>query len=228
MRYSDIINEGIIPFVRLEDINQNINFDTLVGKTLSLSDWTKAISRRIRIPEIKVDMLLTDKIDSGEMTIHAEYDVDTHQKGKKYIFVTLVFSAKDTELTLYKEGLDYLKFKIAPAVQHELQHSKQYSGRDFVSTRKFSKFTTDEPQIKTAQKYLGSDDEIDAYSVNIAHQLVDYFGKEQALIAIRNPSKISREISMDLFVYSISFGMDWATPVLKKLLKKIVLYINEI
>jgi hypothetical protein len=227
---TECLNEGVIPFVPLQDILNKINLDTLINKTLNLAAWADGINRRVKIPEVKVVYQTSSHLDSGDMTVSGEYDDEAHDEGKKkYITITLVFSDKDTELTMGKEGLYRLKNGIAHTIQHELHHAQQYSGRDFVVQRKFTKFTSKIEDVMASQKYLGNSDEISAFALNIAHELVvSYGGKEEALKAIRNPSKIPMSHSMNLFVYSVAFNLDWTSVVLKKLLKTIVAYLERI
>lgn len=228
--FKECITEGIIPFTPLGEILSKINLESLSSKTMSPKEWTSAIARRVKIPEVKIDHIISSQLDSSDMTIHGEYDDELHQDDrKKFMFVTLVFSDKDKELSISNIGLDRLKRGIAATIQHEMIHAKQYSSRDFIPQRKFTKFTTDIENVQASQKYLGSTDEVHAFATNIAHELVDTFGsKEAALIALRSPSKITMSQSINLFVYGKAFLDDWSNAVLKKLLKSIAAYIERI
>ena len=231
MKVHDIILEGIIPFVPRSTILADLSkIKQLAGKTLTPTQWTHEIAKSVRIPGVKIQHVVSNQLDSGDMTVDAEYDEEQHSDSKShYIYVSLVFSPKDTELTILDKGLNYLTTQIANAIQHEMQHSKQYGGRNFERQRKFTKFTSNIENVMAAQKYLGNDDEIDAFAVNIAHELVDHYGDvNKSLQAMRNPKSIPMDASMRLFAYSTSFLTDWSrSVVLKKLAKKIVAYLQH-
>jgi hypothetical protein len=231
MKVHDIILEGIIPFVPRATILANLaKIKQLAGKTMTPAQWTQQIAKSVRIPGVHIQHIVSDQMESGDMTVSAEYDEEQHNDNEsRYIYVNLVFSAKDSELTILDKGLNYLTTQVANAIQHEMQHAKQYSGRGFERQRKFAKFTSKIDNVMAAQKYLGDDDEIDAFAVNIAHELVDHYGDvNKSLQAMRNPKAIPMDVSMRLFAYSTSFLADWSrSVVLKKLAKKIVAYLQH-
>jgi hypothetical protein len=78
-----------------------------------------------------------------------------------------------------------------------------------------------------AQKYLGNDDEIEAFALNISRELVSFYGKDGALNKLRNIKSIKPNESVNMFAYLAAFGYDTKHTVIKKLLRKIVLFINK-
>ena len=76
---------------------------------------------------------------------------------------------------------------------------------------------------------MGNSDEIEAYGHNIAVELMNNLGsRKEALTALRNFIRIPPNVSPDLYAYLIAFGMDKNHPVLKKLVKKVILYLREL
>ena len=70
---------------------------------------------------------------------------------------------------------------------------------------------------------------IEGYGHNIAADLLRSYGsRKEALIALRNFARIPPEKSPDMYAYMIAFGMDKNHPVLKKLVKKIILFLKEL
>ena len=86
-------------------------------------------------------------------------------------------------------------------------------------------------KVRRTREYLGNDDEIEAYAKNIASELIRKTDKETALTLLRMAGKTAqyREkknlLSPNLFAYFSVFGFDSTHPVLRKLLKKIWVYI---
>jgi len=56
----------------------------------------------------------------------------------------------------------------------------------------------------------------------------NYGSRKNALTALKNFVKIPPDKSPDMFAYLVAFGMDKNHPVLKKLVKKIILYLKEL
>ena len=99
MKVHDIILEGIIPFVPRSTILADLSkIKQLAGKTLTPTQWTHEIAKSVRIPGVKIQHVVSNQLDSGDMTVDAEYDEEQHSDSKShYIYVSLVFSPKYTE-----------------------------------------------------------------------------------------------------------------------------------
>ena len=99
----------------------------------------------------------------------------------------------------------------------------------FVNTKPFRVKNVSYPQQAKSQQYLGDSDEIEAYGHNIAVELLRSYGsRKNALTALKNFTRIGPDTSPDMYAYLVTFGMDKNHPVLKKLIKKIILFLKEI
>jgi hypothetical protein len=58
--------------------------------------------------------------------------------------------------------------------------------------------------------------------------LRSYGSRKNALTALRNFVSIPKDKSPDLNAYLVVFGMDKNHPVLKKLVKKVILFLKEL
>ncbi len=124
-------------------------------------------------------------------------------------------------------GFDELSAHMAKVIVHELLHKSQATSRGFVKPRPFKVSGTGAGTGE--QEYLGKSDEIDAYGHNIAVELLKNYGsRKNSLTALRNFVRIPPDKSPDLFGYLVAFGMDKNHPVLKKLVKKVILFLKEL
>jgi len=114
--------------------------------------------------------------------------------------------------------------QVFDAVVHELRHQQQ--GR----TRKF--LLLPGPKDGT-EFYLSDPDEIDAYAVSVAVELIRNLGRQRSIQYLHRASRLSKirpkglYASPTLLAYFDTFG-DIGHPVIKKLLKKVFLNLEMI
>ena len=164
------------------------------------------------------------------MSANAYYDQDEELEGNPSIEVELLFSSKDKNgMDIDDVGFDELSSHMAKVIVHEMLHKTQAKVRGYVKPRPFKVSGIDDPKIAKSQEYLGNSDEIDAYGHNIAVELLKNYGsRKDSLTALRNFVRIPPDKSPDLFGYLVVFGMDKNHPVLKKLVKKVILFLKEL
>ena len=164
------------------------------------------------------------------MNANAYYDPDADKEGDTPIEMELLFSSDDKQgIDIDNEGFDVLINIMAKNIAHELLHKSQFSKRGYVKSKPFKVSKGIDPKIATTQEYLGNRDEIEAYGHNIAVELMNNLGsRKKALTALRNFVRIPPDVSPDLYGYLIAFSMDKNHPVLKKLVKKVILYLREL
>lgn len=172
-----------------------------------------------------INMERSPGLDSGDMTASAAYEPDDDEDEEIPFEITLVFSDKDKRMKIGNP--DALVTRVLDMMKHELIHQKQYRSRDFI----------DGPEGKDRRdsnyEYMSRTDEIEAYAMNIADELVRKADKDGALQLLRMANKtaqfkdeMGRLLSPDLFAYMGMWNFDTTHPVLKRLLKKIYQYIN--
>jgi hypothetical protein len=167
-----------------------------------------------------------DQVDIGDMNMNACYDPEMDSFGKACIEITLVYSPYETMLIFDNDGFDSLTRRLCDAVAHEQIHKHQYRER-FWEGWDYD-IPEGEDDVKIARMYLGNKDEIDAYSHNIANELLDYTDCQNVLTLLANFSTIRLEQSVNLWVYVNTFGRDINHPVIKRLLKKIIRRLPEL
>ena len=201
----------------------------IVGKSITPPNLAKAIQKTVeRTYGVEVTFKYVTALKDGDMSANAYYDQEADLEGDSAVEVELLFSPENKKgMDIDNVGFDELSAHMAKVIAHELLHKSQATSRGFVKPRPF-KVSGSGPGTE-AQEYLGKSDEIDAYGHNIAVELLKNYGsRKNSLTALRNFVKIPPDKSPDLFGYLVAFGMDKNHPVLKKLVKKVILFLKEL
>ena len=203
----------------------------IVGKSVKPQNIAKVIERTVgRKYDLEVTVEYAAGLDAGQMSANAYYDQEAELEGDPFIEIELLFSPKNKKgIDIDGEGFDELSKQMAKVIVHELLHQGQANARKFVNTKPFKVTAAFSSNHAKSQEYLGNSDEIEAYGHNIAVDLLRNYGsRRNALTALRNFIRIGPEKSPDLYAYLVAFGMDKNHSVLKKLIKKIILFLKEI
>ena len=208
----------------LKEITKPVTVDTSKVK-LSGEMTYKAIEKSIQtaFPEHEVKVETTPDLDVGEFNMGAEFDIDD-----KKIIIYPTFSSKAKSITWTDSGINTFRTLLADVIKHEQLHKSQYSKRDYIDTS----VGIDNRDIN--YEYMSRPDEIEAYAMNIADELVRKAGKDGAFDLLRMANKTAQFkdemgnlLSPNLFGYMGMWNFDSKHPVIKRLLKKIYQYINS-
>ncbi len=202
------------------------------GEEISFKDIAKKLEVDLKsIGVDEVGFVKSKNVEAGDMNMNAAYDPVDDKEGFDHFEIDLIFSKEDDTIAFSSKGVDNIKNRLIDVLEHELIHKNQYRGRGFRKQRDFKPKKGLSHKIKKSREYLGNDDEIEAYAKNIASELIRKTDKETALTLLRMAGKTAqyREkknlLSPNLFAYFSVFGFDSTHPVLRKLLKKIWVYI---
>lgn len=195
--------------------------EKIVGIPRSKNELSSIIGEMLSV-QFNADIMQAeaDQVDLGDMNMNACYDPEMDSLAKPCIEITLVYSPYESMLIFDNEGFDSLTKRLCDAVAHEQIHKYQYRER-FWECWDYD-IPDGEDDIKIAQMYLGNKDEIDAYSHNIANELLDYADYQNVLTLLAKPTIIKLEQSINLWVYINTFERNVNHPVIKRLLKKIL------
>jgi hypothetical protein len=180
--------------------------------------------------KFRVTAKISKNVDPGNMAISAFYDPEDHEDGEEdYIEIEVFFNNTDKTVDWSEGGKEYFINELSDAVKHELLHASQYSGRDFADGRDGYDKRDDN------YEYMTRPDEIEAYAMNIADELVRKAGgKEDALQLLRMAGKTAsfkdqfgRFLSPNLMAYFSMYDWKAEHPVVKRLLKKIFTFISN-
>ena len=199
-----------------------------VGKSLSPTKFAnkiRSIFRFFAIP-VKVRSSYKTETDRNTVWVGGLYDGSADKKGRTSITISLQFHAKDSPVKIKSNNFRRMCYSVADTLMHEIIHMRQYRRRNFkdipgyYSTAQLSK-------KRNEQTYLGHNDEIDAYSFNIACQLIDRFNGDYNKIAnYLNKDLEDRRLKKDGYrMYLDAFDHDHSHRVIKKLKKKVINYL---
>ena len=208
----------------LNEITKPSNIDTSKVK-LSGNMTYKQIAQSIQkaFPELKVEIETTSDLDVGEFSMGAEFDVDT-----KKIILYPTFSKKTNSIDWTDSGIVTFRTLLNDVIKHERLHSKQFARRDYIDT------SVGIDNRDANYEYMSRPDEIEAYAMNIADELIRKAGKDGAIDLLRMANKTAQFkdemgnlLSPNLLAYLAMWNYDSTHPVLKRLYKKIYQYITE-
>ena len=179
-------------------------------------------------PELTVKLIQTDQLESNQANISAFYDPELDEDDLVCITVELIFSNKDTHIVWCPEVVDFFVQKLSATIKHEKLHQSQHRARNFEDA------PTGYDNRNMEYEYMSRPDEIEAYAMNIADELVRKSDKETAKTLLRMACKTAvykdkqgNLFSPDLFAYMSMWNFDSRRPVIKRLLKKTWEYIHE-
>ena len=219
----------------LSEITQPSDMQSLNVQLKSFSDWlvqgshtpieiAKELEKNIG-DIVNVEMELSPNVDKGDMNASAAYDQDDDEDGEVPFEITLVFSDKEERMVI--NDPKPLVDRILGMMKHEMIHQKQARARDFED------HTQGKDKRNMNYEYMSRPDEIEAYAMNIADELVNKTSKKNAIGLLRMANKTAQFkdemgnfLSPDLFAYMGMWDFDSKHPVIKRLLKKIYQYIN--
>lgn len=193
-----------------QKINNGISFQTLLFN----------IRKEFRDYNFEVKILTRRKsfLEFDEYYVNAYYDSLNDEFGEIPIEI-IIFHNFDYTIGWDKSQATQLLIQIFDALIHEFKHQHQSQQRKF----------------KTCWRgipYLEDPDEIDAYAVSIAIELLRSVGKLRALRYLSKITLLSRLkianclVSPNLYAYLSEF--DITHPISKKIAKKIFLKIHEL
>tara|TARA_Y100000385_G_C13105598_1_gene647494 strand:+ start:3095 stop:3778 length:684 start_codon:yes stop_codon:yes gene_type:complete len=186
----------------------------------------KSLIASLGVEKVSVDY--TNNVDVNDMNLNATYDPWDDEDELDPYRIDLLFNPKNKDgIKFSADTIEEIKFRVIDALEHEMIHSKQYRKRDFATQKGFR--ATDREQ-----KYLGNQDEIEAFAKNISSELLRHADKEQALDMLRKANsttelrdKLGNLLSPNLVGYLTAWNFNTRHPVIKKLLKKTYFYIQN-
>jgi len=199
------------------DINGTQSFREII--TVVEKHFPMAEVNVVRVPDLK----------EGELTIGAHYDPEKDEEEETAVFIRIVVSEDGPEsFTWSKNSKKYFLNHLKDTLKHELLHMKQYRNRDYhPGSEGYDK-------SDSHKEYMSRPDEIEAYAMNIGDEFIRKVGKEGAVDLLRMAkktaqfkTKVGQFLSPDLLGYFALFNWDTNNLVIKRLLKKIYLYIQK-
>ena len=203
----------------------------IINRNITILSIANEIEKTLRRKyEVEVAVEKSSKVPSGSIVVNAWYDDDDDRTGNDTP-IRLNFIVSDPEVLLNLDERMWHKFsnEVADAVQHEYLHMSQYRSRGFAKPSKYKpKVTKELKDFYNAKVYLGNSDEIEAYALNISSELLNkYRTKRKTIANVKRLDKSLFTASPNLFAYFMAFNFDTRHPVIRKLLKKVLLYVES-
>jgi len=184
------------------------NKQKFVG-TRSTFDLRKNLQKLFKSFNLIVTIYNTE--EDSEYILGASYDNESDEIEMN------IFLDKDlVDFSLKEEEWSSFRFKISQILQHELIHREQH--RKKVVDNGY--FHSDE------KSYLSNPDEIDAYSHDIAMEIVHFYGETQKYEIIRNISNKNEVASYKIYE-KIFENSNWEL-IRRKLIKKTYLWLDYV
>lgn len=158
-------------------------------------------------------------LETNEFYVNAYYDVDEDQNRNCAIEVIVHHNIEDAEFKF--DQASQLMVQIYDAVVHEFKHQAQGRKRKY----KPSGYQLDDSSNKS---YLKDPDEIDAYALSIAIELIRNLGRTRSIQYLHRASQLAQirprglYASPNLLSYFAEFE-DTSNPIIRKLIKKVYL-----
>jgi len=175
---------------------------------------------------VDVSLERSPNVDKGDMNASAFYDQEADREGDTAFGLELFFSTKDDQAMTITNP-DPLINRVVDMMKHELLHQRQAQARDYED------HSAGKDKRDSNYEYMSRGDEIEAYAMNIADELVKKTSKKDAINLLRMANKTAQFkdemgnfLSPELFGYMAMWNFDSKHPVIKRLLKKIYQYIT--
>jgi hypothetical protein len=200
---------------------------TVVKNSITPIQFHKIISNHLKkIVPVKIRKSFHDKKISNNVLIGGVYYSDYDQRKEKCIEIIFEYSQNDKKLNISNQKYCRICYNIADTLLHEIMHMRQFRRRRF---KDLPDYPSDAKKlsIRQEQSYLGNEDEIDAYSFNIACELIDKFGMNQTkILKYLNENQRGKNRKHNCWrMYLKAFQHDHNHKVIKKVKKKVLRYL---
>jgi hypothetical protein len=181
------------------------------------------VKKSFEVLDLKIRTKRMKDLDDNEFYVNAYYDTADDGEGLCPIEVVILHNI-DQDANFAHAQAGQLVVQVYDAVVHELRH--QYQGR----RRNYLSLTAPN---EDSVYYLSDPDEIDAYALSIAIELIRNLGRPRSIQYLHRASQLAKirpkglYASPNLFAYFDTFG-DIDHPVIRKLIKKVFLNLEMV
>jgi hypothetical protein len=168
---------------------------------------------------------MADDVEFGWVYIGGAYYGDHDQDFKKCIEIVFAYNLFDNKITLGATTFKNMCRTFADTILHEIIHMRQYRRREWKELPYYLS-TAERSEQRKQQEYLGCSDEVDAYSFNIACELIEKLKDPKAVADyVARKHRRGRLKSSSLRMYLKAFDYNTAHPIIKKLKTRVISYI---
>ena len=199
----------------------------IVGQRLDKYNLTSIVQDALEPFRVEVEFINTPNVGKDEINMNAGYSQEVDKWKDPDMYATsldLLFNNRQRTFSFSKEGFDELVVRINDAIGHERIHQKQarkrklqHPGSEYIGPGKG----------RAERDYLGKPDEVEAFSYNIASELLRRHDKETIINAFRTGDLSILKDSINFVAYLASFE-DTDNKTMRKLINKVLKYIESI
>lgn len=175
--------------------------------------------------ELEIKTRLINKLDINEFYVNAYYDPESDKNNECAIEVVIYHNIKSDSIFEHHQ-LGQFMVQIYDAVVHEFRHRYQSRARQFCNL-------VQPTDVSDTELYLADPDEVDAYAVSIAIELIRNLGNSRAIRYLHKVSRLAKIRPKGLFAsvtlyqyFRIFHNTDHY--ILRKLIKKVYLNLQTI
>jgi len=193
----------------------------IIDNEISIRSFTQYLKKTLTSSvDCEVTQNKSPAVSPNTVNITAFYDQDADEDEDVPFEFILVYNPKDSKIKLSKKYWTWFKNELVDAIMHEMMHQSQAHSRKFgVNSSNYLKGETED------QSYYGKRDEVEAYAMNSAQELLRSYGSAQkAAKALSNPSSIKDKNSPSLDRYMKAFQSP-SHPIMKVFLKKVYFFL---
>ena len=202
-------------------------YPKLINKEISVIKFHRTIGNHIKkhIP-IKLQKWGDSKVDNNCVWVGGTYYSDLDKQKQNPIELILVYKNKSETIKITKLNFIRTCNTISNTIMHEIIHMRQYRRRKFKDLPSY-KSTADKTEQREEQTYLGCSDEIDAYSFNIACELLQKFENDtdKVIEYLNEDQRGKRRKHNSWRMYLKAFNHDHEHPIIKRVKQKVVRYL---
>jgi hypothetical protein len=199
----------------------------VVGQRLTIPEFHSRISHYIRqyIPVSTIRRYDT-KVDSGWVHVGGAYYSSWDRWHLRCIEILFVYNPNDSKITMTSRRFRSLCSVFADTLLHEIIHMRQSRRRKFKDLPAYTS-TAERTEQRREQVYLGHNDEIDAYSFNIACELMDKFKNDskQVVSYLNEDQQHKRRQENSWRKYLKAFDHDHDHTVIRRVKKRVIRYL---
>ena len=201
----------------------------MIGSVNSASHC-KLVQDAFRPFGAKVHVALDDMISKDMIVVTGAY---SPWRQRQSIEVYLTYKPDSKRVLITKSIWNQLKFDLSQTLQHELIHKKQCAHikipsedwEDHACKVYASKARV--PATRDAQEYYGSTEEIEAHAHCIMMELKHFSPRTDSIKLLQRGKRVPKKKSPTLYDYLETYDNDTSHPVIKRLFKKIVYWIDN-
>jgi hypothetical protein len=203
--------------------------DRLVGQSLPVKKFHDTVIRHLKsyFP-IKAAKTFDIKVEKTWVYVGGCYYSDLDAEREHSIEINLAYNPKDKNITITARRFSRLCVSIADTLLHEIIHMRQFRKRKFKALPGYQS-TASRAKQRLEQEYLGDNDEIDAYSFNIACELNEKFNSSQRKIVnyLNEDQKNLRRRHNSWRMYLQAFGHNHRHDVIQRVKKRVIYYLPK-